>query len=186
MPRVKGYTPDWLTKPEPGHTLFTAADDESNSTARSFNSPYTSTKKRPESGPRRTIARRGTEIFVANGKELKWGDLVYLKDTWESKQLKTSRGPHIKREDSDASLTSFLNGRNGDAQHAQGYRVSFVWRTALALAPAPALASVLLTRLVREDDQDARGRRDSTTSHVSAGRLSSHLDVSHGPYLPAP
>ena len=35
-------------------------------------------------GPRRTIARRGTEVFVANGREIRWADLVTMKDNWEA------------------------------------------------------------------------------------------------------
>src|SRR5438045_5155918 len=41
---------------------------------------FLSSKRRPISGPRRTIAHRGTEIFVAVGKEIRWADLARLKD----------------------------------------------------------------------------------------------------------
>lgn len=68
-------------------------------------------------GPRRTIARRGTEVFIAVGKEIRWADLVYLKEAWEGKQ---------------ENQRSFLKGRQsryGDESDeeeptAQGYRVS--------------------------------------------------------------
>ena len=95
MPKVKSYTPAWLSAPNNGHKLFVPSEADLRT---STISPYTS-RKRTEPGPRRTIARRGTEVFVANGKELKWGDLVYLKDAWELKN-----NPPIKREDSNGSF----------------------------------------------------------------------------------
>lgn len=79
MPKVKSYTPSWLSKGSPGHNLFSPSIDASRA---SLSSPYTTkSKKKAPNGPKRTIARRGTEIFVANGKEIRWGDLVYLKET---------------------------------------------------------------------------------------------------------
>ena len=119
MPKIKSYTPDWLLRPAPGHNLFVPSDADPK--VASF-SPYT-TKKRPEPGPRRTIARRGTEVFVANGKELKWGDLVYLKDAWAAAQARHPAGVRIKREDSSGSFTSSINGQNGEEQLFDGYRV---------------------------------------------------------------
>ena len=55
-------------------------------------------------GPNRTIARRGTEIFVAAGKQIRWTDLVSLKDDFEgqlqtpSKKPKTAGGVGRSRE----------------------------------------------------------------------------------------
>ncbi len=37
-------------------------------------------------GHRRTIARRGTEIFVVVDNEIRWSDLCMLKDVWEEGQ----------------------------------------------------------------------------------------------------
>lgn len=42
------------------------------------------------SGPLRTIACRGTQIFVAMGKEIRWSDLVLLKD-YETERAARSR-----------------------------------------------------------------------------------------------
>ncbi len=120
MPKIRSYTPHWLTEPAVGHNLFT--QPEADPKASTF-SPYAS-KKRSEPGPRKTIARRGTEVFVANGKELKWGDLVYLKDAWESKQRNRNQGTQIKREDSQGSFESADDGTGEDSYLADGYRVS--------------------------------------------------------------
>ncbi|KAF5869173.1 putative nuclear pore complex protein an-nup82 protein [Botrytis fragariae] len=84
MPQVLGYTPTWLSKPNPGHEIFTAKPTGIQTASGASYSP--NEKKTNKVGPKRTIARRGTEIFIAVGKEIRWADLVYLKETWENKQ----------------------------------------------------------------------------------------------------
>ncbi|KAI8931422.1 hypothetical protein NX059_011751 [Plenodomus lindquistii] len=71
MPKVVSYTPDWLSRPNPGYDLFAP---------RRSNGSTASAKKKPDFGPRKTIATRGSEVFVAVGSELRWADLVHLKD----------------------------------------------------------------------------------------------------------
>ncbi|KAI9734074.1 MAG: hypothetical protein M1818_007012 [Claussenomyces sp. TS43310] len=87
MPKVISYTPAWLSGPAPGSTIF--APDATKNTSEQAG-PYSalsdSAKRNAKPGPRRTIARRGTEIFTAVGKEIRWADLVYLKEAWEDKQ----------------------------------------------------------------------------------------------------
>ncbi|KKY33311.1 putative nuclear pore complex protein an-nup82 [Diaporthe ampelina] len=117
--KVKSYTPGWLSKPAPGHTLFKATSEDLDA---SVFSPYSSNKKaRP--GPRRTIARRGTEVFVAVNREIRWGDLVYLKESWAEMGAST----RIKREDSNGSFSIYDETRNGtegsDSRPAEGYRI---------------------------------------------------------------
>ncbi|KAF7892067.1 hypothetical protein EAF00_008369 [Botryotinia globosa] len=84
MPQVLGYTPTWLSKPNPGHEIFTAKPTGIQTASGASYNP--NEKKKNKVGPKRTIARRGTEIFIAVGKEIRWADLVYLKETWENKQ----------------------------------------------------------------------------------------------------
>ncbi|CAK7564736.1 MAG: hypothetical protein SEPTF4163_002635 [Sporothrix epigloea] len=95
MPKIRSFTPSWLsTDSTDGRGLFSpssASARRSNilaSTASPYpSSVYGSPKKQqplPLPGPRRTIARRGTEIFVANGREIRWADLVTMKDNWEA------------------------------------------------------------------------------------------------------
>ncbi|RSM00495.1 hypothetical protein CEP52_009055 [Fusarium oligoseptatum] len=76
MPKVKSFSTAWLSSNTPGHRLFEPSEA---SRSRGLEVGYSSRKK-PIPGPRRTIARRGTEIFVAVGREIRWGDLAYLKD----------------------------------------------------------------------------------------------------------
>lgn len=70
MPKVLGYTPDWLSRPNPGYHLFAPKQTNGNGVA----------AKKQEPGPRKTIATRGSEIFVAVGNEIRWADLVNLKE----------------------------------------------------------------------------------------------------------
>lgn len=117
MPKVKCYSAAWLSKNAPGNQLFEPSPDGIRS--RALSPAYTS-KKKQVAGPRRTIARRGTEFFIAVGKEIRWGDLVYLKEEWSEKQARKrhSQSPHIKRED---SLLSTIE--HGDHESAGGLRV---------------------------------------------------------------
>ncbi|PCD40366.1 hypothetical protein QX201_008645 [Fusarium graminearum] len=103
MPKVKSYSAAWLSSNAPGHRLFEQSPEAIKS--RGLESNYSS-KKKTTPGPRRTIARRGTEVFVAVGREIRWGDLAYFKDEWANRRSKSrsSQGVHIKREDSTQSL----------------------------------------------------------------------------------
>lgn len=105
MPKVKSYSAAWLAKSAPGHQLFEPSAD----TTRSYSS------NAPTLGPRRTIARRGVEVFVACGKELRWGDLAYLKEQWRSKQARSQDAYGIKEEDAEESI---------EFENAAGMRVS--------------------------------------------------------------
>lgn len=70
MPKVLSYTPEWLSRPSPGYHLFAPKQSNGNSAA----------AKKKDFGPRKTIATRGSEIFVAVGHEIRWADLVNLKE----------------------------------------------------------------------------------------------------------
>ena len=117
MSRVINYTPEWLSKPNPGHNIFAPAENQESSLSLVG-------KRNVKPGPRRNIARRGTEVFVAVGKEIRWADLVYLKDAWEHGQQKKNRrsfhgtsGDEDEEEDGEEQY---------DQDHAQGYRVGLV------------------------------------------------------------
>ncbi|KAH7392344.1 hypothetical protein DE146DRAFT_679755 [Phaeosphaeria sp. MPI-PUGE-AT-0046c] len=70
MPKVLSYTPDWLARPSPGYQLFAPKHTNGNAAP----------AKRKDHGPRKTMATRGSEIFVAVGHEIRWADVVNLKD----------------------------------------------------------------------------------------------------------
>ncbi|KAJ6787695.1 hypothetical protein PWT90_08246 [Aphanocladium album] len=102
MPKVTSYSAAWLAKNAPGHQLFEPSAEVARS--RALTSPYAS-KKKTLLGPRRTIARRGTEVFVAVGKEIRWGDLAYIKEEWSTNHReRRGSSTRIKREDSTVNM----------------------------------------------------------------------------------
>ena len=104
MPKVKSYSAPWLAKGSPGHTLFEPSADTLRS--RTFSPGYPQ-KKKAAPGPRRTIASRGSEIFVAVGKEIRRADLVYQKETYARRPQSGRAGtPRVKREDSAMSIVA--------------------------------------------------------------------------------
>ncbi|TVY83229.1 Nucleoporin [Lachnellula suecica] len=111
MPQVISYTPAWLEKGNPGHEIFTGAGGAHTAPSNGYSS---SRQKTDKPGPRRTVARRGTEVFTAVGKEIRWADLAYLKEAWMHKEEKQKRASKGKGRDSSPSQY--------EAAHAQGYR----------------------------------------------------------------
>lgn len=93
---------EWLSQPNPGHQLFTPSS--TSSIAYNGASNGRSQDDEENAGPRRRIARRGTETFVAVGKEIRWADLAYLKN-------KLDKGKNGEGDEDD---------REG---YAQGFRV---------------------------------------------------------------
>jgi nucleoporin NUP82 len=114
MPKIKSYTAPWLAQ-GPGQRLFAAATE---------GTPTYGSKKRSLPGPRRTIARRGTEVFVAIGKELRWADLAYLKETWTSREPHRRSISRIKREHSASPFNDEVLPSTEEEAAAQGFRVS--------------------------------------------------------------
>jgi nucleoporin NUP82 len=68
MPKVLSYTPEWLSRPSSGYKLF----------APQAASRTQSVPEDPRS--QKTIATRGSEVFVAVGHEIRWADLSKLKE----------------------------------------------------------------------------------------------------------
>ncbi len=115
MPKIKSFAPGWLNEPSPGHKLFEQPTDDSKLPAALAYS------RKGKAGPRRTIAHRGTEVFVAVGKQIRWGDLAHIKESWENKLPRS--GMRIKREDSDSFEVYDEEAAAGNLP-AEGYRVS--------------------------------------------------------------
>ncbi|KAK8055850.1 nucleoporin NUP82 [Apiospora rasikravindrae] len=112
MPKVKAYTPAWLSRPSPGHRVFAPAAGEPRPSA------YSSSRSDlSKTGPRRTIAQSGSQVFVAVGKEIRWVDLIELKEKWQEKDVRGRTDFRIKREDSNGHDTNELL----DAAEKEGY-----------------------------------------------------------------
>ncbi|KAL7947294.1 hypothetical protein V8C42DRAFT_282687 [Trichoderma barbatum] len=154
MPKVKCYSAAWLSKNTPGNQLFEPSAESLRSRALS------PSKKKQLPGPRRTIARRGTEVFVAVGKEIRWGDLVYLKEEWTDKQSRrrSSVGVRIKREDDT------LQSIDTDATEAAGG-----WR----IIKTPAAEDI--RQLIISPNSNLLAILTTHTVHICALPDSSHL-----------
>ena len=75
MSRIISHTPSWLSAPSRGFDLFQAGPNTKTPAALSNGG-----RKMEYRGPVKTIAHRGTEVFVVVGNEIRWSDLVALKD----------------------------------------------------------------------------------------------------------
>ena len=89
MPKILSYTPAWLSNPSLGHEIFTASATDAQATPVKFSNG--TAKKIDKPGPKRTIAHRGSEVFVAVGKEIRWADLVIVKERHENQLNKKFR-----------------------------------------------------------------------------------------------
>lgn len=118
MPKIKAYTPAWLSSPSPGYQLFAPNPDDTQ------NIPSYAAVPASAAGPRRTIATRGTEVFIAVGKEIRWADLVYLKERWQEKAAQARGGVHIKREGTDEVDDGDIIRESVENGCAEGFRVS--------------------------------------------------------------
>ena len=90
MPKVISYTPSWLSRPSPGFRLFAPSNATSTPTRPSEKASeqlrHGDDGKDDYLGPKRAIARRGTEIFVVVDNQIRWSDLCMLKDDWSGGQ----------------------------------------------------------------------------------------------------
>jgi hypothetical protein len=82
MPRVLSYTPSWLSRPSAGFDVFAAKDEVQ---ANGYSKPSRPSKHSDFNVPSKTIACRGTEVFVAVGNEIRWSDLAWLKELEDDK-----------------------------------------------------------------------------------------------------
>ena len=123
MPKIISYTPPWLSRPEPGSQLFASSHGTLSSPHREPRGSGNASNKnangtgRQYLGPTRTIARRGTEVFVAVDNEIRWSDLTMLKDNYddaEQTRKQTGRRREAEKEE---------DGDNSEAKRYDSYRV---------------------------------------------------------------
>ncbi|KAF7536104.1 hypothetical protein G7054_g4833 [Neopestalotiopsis clavispora] len=145
MPKIKGWTPAWLDKPAPGSNLFAPAKVDSKT------SPFTS-KTKPKPGPTRTIAQSGSQVFVAVGKEVRWADLIDLKERWEEKTSRGRPGARVKRE-SSANISDDEILKAAEEEDYAGFRTINVSVGSdikqLVISPFADYLAVLTTHTVR-------------------------------------
>lgn len=98
MPRIISYTPPWLSRPNPGFQVFSSTPPTlspphtDGKSPRQFTNEQADWARSADEGPRRTIARRGTEIFVVADNQIRWTDLCMLKDDWEESEARKKPG----------------------------------------------------------------------------------------------
>jgi nucleoporin NUP82 len=129
MPKIKAYTPAWLSSPSPGYQLFAPNPNDIQSI------PSYASATASAAGPRRTVATRGTEVFVAVGREIRWADLVYLKERWQEKAAQGRRSVHIKREGSDEVDDGDIIRESIENGCAEGFRVSISAQVVVTIVP---------------------------------------------------
>ncbi|THY45680.1 hypothetical protein D6C97_08537 [Aureobasidium pullulans] len=110
MARVAGHTPSWLSAPSPGFNLFQRATDSKPAAAyRNGND------KDASHGPSRTIAHRGTELFVLVGNDIRWSDLVMLKDAPKNTQDQNYRAsPFVLKTPVASQIKQLVVSPHGD------------------------------------------------------------------------
>lgn len=85
MAKLVAHTPSWLSSPSPGAQIF--SDPELVSPASPKKQSAALTTQSPNKA-RKTIATRGTEVFVVVGNKIRWADLATVKETWEASTYK--------------------------------------------------------------------------------------------------
>ena len=97
MPKVLAYTPEWLSRNNPGFQLFRNAQP-TQAQAQARHEGVTQPEKGSDRttdyvGPNKTIARRGAEIFTVVGKHIRWADLSVLKENFEEQKATPTKAP---------------------------------------------------------------------------------------------
>jgi nucleoporin NUP82 len=84
MPRIVDYAPAWLSRPAPGASLFSSTAKDKPTSGHSRNrSDGGAQNDASYHGPLKTLARRGTEVFVVVNNQIRWAKLTALKEQWQ-------------------------------------------------------------------------------------------------------
>ena len=104
MPKVISYTPAWLSRSSAGFDLFSRQRYTETESFQKSTVNGTNTKEEC-TGSCRTIARRGTEVFLVVGNTIRWADLCMLKDDWELKRFsKSAKGESGRAQDEEDDI----------------------------------------------------------------------------------
>lgn len=89
MPNVISYTPPWLSQPSPGASLFSSTPSKIPDYGL-----LDDVGRDQYTGPVRTLAKRGGEVFAVVDSMIRWASLTRLKDEWQqkTKEKKESTG----------------------------------------------------------------------------------------------
>ncbi|KAF2757717.1 hypothetical protein EJ05DRAFT_476930 [Pseudovirgaria hyperparasitica] len=127
MPRILSYTPSWLSRSQPGYELFSS----SKTTPAGKRAAGALSKGIAKGRPQRTIAYRGSEIFVATDSEIRWSDLVLLSESNRPLDFGRSSSIHSRSRSRDNSVTA-----PNDSSYVRTLRLPFSGNvTELAISP---------------------------------------------------
>jgi len=106
MPKIASFTPPWLSRPAAGAKIFTDPAPQSPASPSkriSYFGSHNGGATAEYQGPRRQLARRGTEIFTVVGNKLRWADLSTVSRSWEENESSWKRGSTLElvRQDQD-------------------------------------------------------------------------------------
>ena len=111
MPKILNYTPPWLARPSPGSKIFTSPRGHGSQASASLRtsqlgSPNGVKQNETYQGPRRLLAKRGTEVFTVVDNQIRWADLVRVKGDWEEQtnvQKERGSGGAAQRQNGDTA-----------------------------------------------------------------------------------
>lgn len=161
MPGVLKYTPSWLSRPSPGFDFF----------APKASTKLTGDKSKDEShfGPLKSIAHRGTEVFVAVGNELRWSDLVLLKEKHDEAQDRKNGQEEMRDAEDDDELDGGGADAGEDKDGQSTYRVCII-------SEKYTRSSRLKNRL---GPQSANIKTHQTTHYLARWRFPCNRNISH-------
>lgn len=169
MPRIINHTPSWLSRPSPGFEFLQAHTHKGKLANGSRSS-------QPLVGPQRTIARRGTEIFAVVGNELRWSDLVLLKEKGLSQgDLKRSQAGGRRHTSSNETPVTESGEEAEGAWRVSSYIHSLSMSRANLVQVLKTTVSGQITQLIISPQEDYLAIATSHTVHVAVLPDSAHL-----------
>lgn len=179
MPKVLAYTPEWLTRNNPGFQLFNDAQPTQSQAQARHRGPVEPENGSDSSsdyvGPNKTIARRGAEIFTVVRKHIRWADLSMLKENFEEQKATPTKAPKSTGPRTDAQVEK-------DGPEDGSYRVClhFVMRKGiLAKQPSIQILTIALGEPIRQLSVSPNGHllaiATAHTVHIALLPDSSHL-----------
>lgn len=129
MPNVVSYTPPWLSRPSPGSSFFSGQSAEKlpgKAAVQGSGGKEADTARNdiPYDGPTRIIARRGTEIFTVVDNQIRWANLVTLRDKWRSQEIENRKYSKQGKEGKESGLSPASGEENASEDGSQNYRVA--------------------------------------------------------------
>lgn len=127
MPNVVSFTPPWLSRPSPGSSFFSGESSYQvpNKAAQgpaAGKEADASRNDAPYEGPTRILAKRRTEIFTVVDNQIRWANLVTLRDEWRSQETENRKSSKQRKEEKKGDSSPAV-GEEEPEDGSQNYRV---------------------------------------------------------------